>query len=250
MDNKIHDTFNKIRAEKALKQKTANFLYEKIQQNGSRRASPFRFAAVYVSIILLFIMGALSHNLYSMPRAYVDIDVNPSIELVVNRFGRVIEISSFNDDGAVILEDIDVRHMGYKDAVDKLIGAMAKKNYLKQDGLVSVTVQTNNENRRNNMLAGLKITVENILQKHNTNTDSNIFAVSEGIWSHAHKNHMTPAKYLAISKLQQVDPTATFEGCQMHTISEINQMIQTPGSGHHSGDTDSKDGKNHGGEHH
>jgi hypothetical protein len=35
--------------------------------------------------------------------AYVDIDVNPGVELILNRYSRVIDVSAYNDDGADLL---------------------------------------------------------------------------------------------------------------------------------------------------
>lgn len=234
MDNKMRDTFDKIHAEATLKQKTAAFLHEKIRQkSGSRKTVRLKLAAICASFVLIFIIGGFCNNLYFTPSAYVDIDVNPSIELMVNRFNRVIEASPYNDDGAAILQDINVLHMSYNAAVDKLIGAMVAKGYLKQDGTVSVTVQTSDGNRESNMLGNLQASINTALQTHHTDASSNVFAVNEEVRGYAHENHMTPAKYLAISELQQVDPTATFEDCREHTISEINQMIREHGSGHH-----------------
>lgn len=235
MDNGIREVFDKIRAEDSLKRETDDFLHEKIQRQSSKKNTVrLRLAVVCVSFTLLFIIGGFSYNLYFTPSAYVDIDVNPSIELVVNRFGRVIDARPYNDDGAAVLENIGVRHMRYGDAVDKLIGVLTASGYLKPDGLLSVTVQTGDGKRESSMVGGLQTVIDNSLQAHHASVSTNIFPVSEEVKSHAHESHITPAKYLAISELQKLDPTATFEDCRNHTISEIKQMIQEHGDDHHS----------------
>lgn len=234
MNNMIHNAFDKIHAEDALKQKTADFLHERIRQQNVKRKNPhLRIVAAFASFALLFIIGGISHNLYFTPSAYVDIDVNPSIELVVNRFGRVIKAEPYNDDGAAILEDISVRHISYDAAVDTLIDAMVSNGYLNQDGLLSVSVQTNDGERKSSMLGILQSAIDNSLQEHHTNAATDVFPVSEDIRTHAHKNHMTPAMYLAISELQQLDPTVNFEDCQKHTLKELKQMIQDHNGQHH-----------------
>lgn len=239
MDNMIRNAFDKIHAEDALKQKTADFLHERIRQPNDKRKTPrLRLAAVCVSFALLFIIGELSCNLYFTPSTYVDIDVNPSIELVVNRFGKVIEVSPYNDDGAALLKDVNVRHMNYDNAVDTLIGAMVSNGCLKQDGRLSVSIQTNDGDRESSILGSLQSTISNSLQEHHTNAITDVFSVSEEVKTHAHENHVTPAMYLAISELQQLDPTANFKDCRDHTLSEINQMIQEHGGEHHGDKTD------------
>lgn len=234
----MRNVFDKIHAEAILKEKTMCFLHEQIQiRNNNRTSSRLRRFAVCISFALLFIIGGFSYNLYFMHSAYVDIDVNPSIELVVNRFDKVIESNPYNDDGAAILKNINIQYMNYEDAVDKLIDTMVINGCLKSEGNFSITVQTKDENRKTNLLVGLRTVIDNSLQAHHTNVNANIFAVSEEVRIHAHDNHVTPAKYLAISELQQVDPTATFEDCREHTISEINQLIQAHCGGRHSDDT-------------
>lgn len=89
LENKFRSTFDKIYAEEELKEKTADFLSKEI-----RRRKPagriFRqrlIGACAAFAVFLFISG-LS---YFTPNAYVDMDVNPSISLTLNRYGRVLE---------------------------------------------------------------------------------------------------------------------------------------------------------------
>lgn len=117
MENKFRSTFDKIYAEEELKEKTADFLNKEI-----RRRKPagriFRqrlIGACAVFAVFLFISG-LS---YFTPNAYVDMDVNPSISLTLNRYGRVLEAAPYNDDGAVILRDVDVRHKSWDQEIGR-----------------------------------------------------------------------------------------------------------------------------------
>lgn len=38
------------------------------------------------------------------PAAYVSVDINPSVELGVNSFGKVISAQAYNEDGQKVLE--------------------------------------------------------------------------------------------------------------------------------------------------
>lgn len=245
MENKLYDVFDKIHAEDALKEKTAEFLHKQIQkQGGSRKASPMhhmRFAIVCVSSLLFLLAGGLSYNLYFSPSAYVDMDVNPSIELTLNRFDRVIEANPYNDDGAGILQEVNVRHKTYEEAVQMLLATMIDQEYMTQDGAVSLTVQAGDNNAEKELLEGLLATVSASLASHHLSAAADIFAVSQEVKDCAHEYNLTPAKYIAITQLQEVDSTATFEGCGEHSISEIRQLIEGHGLEHH-GDPLSDDG--------
>ncbi len=76
------------------------------------------------------------------PDSYADIDVNLSIELAINRFGRMIKANPHNDDGALILQDVKVQYKEVDAALQTVIDALIARDYLKQDGLLPVTVQS------------------------------------------------------------------------------------------------------------
>ena len=107
MESKLRGTFDKIHADADLKERTAEYLRGEI---GKRRRTAWmgrqRFAAACACLALLLFVGGFA---CFTPSAYVDMDVNPSIALSLNRFGFVLEASPYNDDGAAILENMDVR---------------------------------------------------------------------------------------------------------------------------------------------
>lgn len=249
MKNKFYDTFNKIKADESLKQKTAVFLEERIK-NTKKNKFNFKVAVACASFILLAFVSA--YYLYFTPISYVDIDVNPSVELLVNRFGKVIDVEAYNEDGEEILQGINVRHINYEKAIDELIYAMEQNGYLTEDETMFLTVQTATVNKENSMVNDLKTKIDSIIKLKYENMESEVFAVTEEVRTSAHEKQMTPAKYLAISELQQFDTTATYESCRNHSMNEINQMIEKHGGSHHGqkeeGTQDErrcKGGKNH-----
>lgn len=233
MDNKVHSMFGKIKADDALKGKTLSFINQEIERRSRTYSPRIRLAAVCASFVLLMLFGGFSYNLYYTPSAYIDLDVNPSIELNLNRFGRVLEASPYNADGGSILKDVDVRHKKYEQAVETLLSEMIARGYLESDGLVSVTVQTDKNTVEAKILEDIQSTVSDTLDSRSYTAD--IFAVSQETRNHAHDYNLSPAKYLAIVQLQEVDPTASFEGCAGHSINEIKQFTRSHGGGHHGG---------------
>lgn len=71
----------------------------------------------------------------------VDLDVNPSIELTINRQNRVIEAEPLNLDGVQILNGMNLKYVKLENAVDAIIGSMILNGYLKsQEDAMLVTV--------------------------------------------------------------------------------------------------------------
>lgn len=235
MKNELQNLLDKIQAEDELKQKTMEVLYLEMGKRSKKTRVPRRrLAATFASLLLFLCIGGVSYHQYFTPSAYVDMDINPSIELTLNKFGRVIEANPYNDDGKVVLQDADIQNKPYQQAVQTLLDSIIKDNYLKKDGLVSVTVQTKNAQSEKDLIDRLKSTVSATLEEHHATAKSDIFAVTKQVKEHAEGYHLSPAKYIAISELQAVDPTATFESCSDHSINEIHELTRQHQNGKHS----------------
>lgn len=106
-----------------------------------RRLVP-RVAAACLVLALLGVGGAY---VALTPTAYVDIDVNPSIELGVNRFDGVVSARALNEDGERVLSEASVLWRGYGDAVEALGEELEEAGYLTDGSVVSVTVSCDDE---------------------------------------------------------------------------------------------------------
>lgn len=244
MEKKLRSALDKIYAEDALKEKTMRAIRHK-----ARKKPVIARLAAACAMICLLLMGGIFSRLYTNPYAYVDLDVNPSIELTVNRYGRVIGLSSYNAEGAELVADAHVRNASLSDAISRMLDAMFINGYFGRDGLVSVTVQTQDANAEVNLLGAIESSVAAALLSHHANVPMDIYVVSQQTKSEAHEKNMSPAKYLAITELKAVDPTATYEGCSGHSITEIRRRTSDHTSGHHSGEGANRHHGNHGGRH-
>ena len=226
LKEKIQTSFDKVHAEDMLKEKTKRFLSSEIQKRKNiRKLTRIRIAVSCASFIFLMVTGGFIYNLYYIASAYIDIDVNPYIELTLNYYNRVIDAKPHNSDAAVILQNADVNHKTYNQAVEILLDNMIKHGHLKQDALLSATVQASNSNMEKELLEGLQNTVSGLLTSRHSTAETNFFVVTQDIRYNAHCYNISPAKYIAISELQEIDPSATFESCAEHSISEIRHYF-------------------------
>jgi hypothetical protein len=235
LENELRNALDKVRADDALKRKTADFLRAEIskRERGGLRFRP-QLAAVCAAFILFLVAGGFS--VYSIPTVHIDFDVNPSVGFAVNRLGFVIDTAAYNDDGSEILKTINVKNKTYKDAVQILMNAFISEGYLSDNGIVSVTVQVGGDrDYESNLLDTLAGVVTSSLSDHHISAETDLFPVDVEVMNAAHGHHLTPAKYLAIMELQEVAPTATFEECAEHSIGEIRELINAHGERHHGG---------------
>jgi hypothetical protein len=244
LDYRLKAAFDGIHAEDGLKADTMVFLRNELRARTRAEAggrthgralgvSVGRFAAAIAAAAAIALSALFAYNLYYTPSAYIDVDVNPSVELTLNRFDRVIGVRAYNEDGEDIVSGLSLRHKRYGDALVALIDAINRAERISDGGLVSITLQTNNYSREAGMLATIQVDVSGYIAGHGHRVQVEVFPVGEDTQSLAQENEISPAKYIAIQELMEVDSTATVDGCRGHTISEIRQRTQEHSGGHH-----------------
>lgn len=238
MTDDLKKVFDGIRAEDKLKTDTMLYLQDEIRKRGAAQSSVSgrRFAAALVSIVVILLSGVFSYSLYFTPSSYVDLDVNPSVELTLNQFDLVIGAHAYNEDGKSILSGLSIKHKNYEAALIQLIEAINRGGYIQSGGLVSVTLQTNTTVKEAKLLANIQTGVTDYIAEHHNGTQVDIFSVSSDTRGHAYEEGVSPAKYLAIQEFIEINPAATVESCRDESISDIRKLTREHGRNHHSSD--------------
>ena len=97
----------------------------------------------------------------------IGIDVNPSIELSVNRNEKVLQANPLNEDAETILDDMNLKNVDLDIAVNALIGSMVRNGYLDElDNAILVTVSNENEKKASSLRQDVVGDVESSLQEH------------------------------------------------------------------------------------
>lgn len=110
------------------------------------RMSFSRKAALAAAACAAFAAIGIGGFAYAMaPVARVGIDVNPSFELSLSRFDRVVGASAVNDDAAAVLDRVDVDGMACEEAMRVL--ADACEGHIGEDAVVEVGVACKDEAR-------------------------------------------------------------------------------------------------------
>ncbi len=118
---------------------------EAMPSSRPRRPRAKRRSRVLVPLAacLLFVLAAFGvFGVYQTPAALVGISVNPSIELAVNPFGKVIAATGLNEDGETVLAEIALDNLSYEEAITCLVESPAFAPYLTADALVDVNIES------------------------------------------------------------------------------------------------------------
>ena len=126
-----------IRADEALKGRTRQFVHAALERRRGARARVLRRVAAACACLALLVIGG---RLYFRPASVISVDINPSLELTVNRFGRVTAVSPRNEDGQQLADELALLHQDYRQAVDKVLSSETVQACLAGEELLYLTV--------------------------------------------------------------------------------------------------------------
>ncbi len=219
MYEKIKSALDQIHAEDTLQENTLRYVFEKT--NGYRRGKSrfYRSLAPIAACLLAAAFGVGGYLSYVTPVAAISLDINPSIELEMNIYDRVISSKGYNDQGVALAEELNVRHMNYSDAVQALLESDAISDCLKTGEPLEVTVTSDSEQKSQAMQDRISDQTEIPLEQfhcsgHHEQIDQ------------AHAAGLSTGRYRALLELQAVDPEITAQDVQGLTMAQIRALLE------------------------
>ncbi|RAK23083.1 anti-sigma factor-like protein [Anoxybacillus vitaminiphilus] len=104
------------------------------------RFSSFKIALTSMVAVCLLIFAMFSSSTSNKVYAYLSIDINPSIEIAVNKDLKVVKIKGYNQDGKMIVTRLsDWQGEPFIDIAKKIIELSIKNGYLQEGEEVLIT---------------------------------------------------------------------------------------------------------------
>jgi hypothetical protein len=91
----------------------------------------------------LFIFGCQDRN-YQTQDVYLTLDINPSIEIIVNENGKVLHVNPLNEDAELLLLDLNLRGLDIEDVIDIIIEEAIKLGFIdinREENIILVDAQ-------------------------------------------------------------------------------------------------------------
>ncbi len=231
MANKVKDALDHIQADVEQKESTKQFLSESRRKGRHPVRRPaVRWALAVVCLFFFLSMEAGGYFWIQMPVSYLSIDVNPSIELALNRFNKVVSVTAYNEEGEAVVNGLSLKGKGYTEAIGLVMESDAMRVYLTDQQDVVFTLAADYSRGRE-----LEEGVERC-SGHMGHGCRHV-SVDMAVVSEAHAHGLSLGKYNAYLQLRQYDDGVTAEECQDMSIAEIDQLIREceKNGGHHSG---------------
>lgn len=187
-----------------------------------------RWGAGIAAAFVLFVAGAFA---YTTPDAYVSVDVNPSVEICINMFDRVLDAKAMNDDGRELVSSIRLKHMSIEKAIEKLTTSLIKENYISDDENGGVIITTSGEDPREaeKLATKLETKVRECIDKEGKAALVEAEAVDLERVEEARELGVTPGKLNLVQKLTKSSPdpdAIVIEEWLDKPVKEINKLIK------------------------
>ena len=152
MKQELKEAFDAVHAEQEWKDRTKTFLSRKMQQAPVRKPTRYkRFLPLAVcGLFIAMVFGG--YQFYFAPVSTISIDVNPSVELSVNRLDKVVSITAYNEDGQALADALDIQFWDYADAVRQIVESDVIQGCLQRDETLSIAVAGSDKEKTGEML--------------------------------------------------------------------------------------------------
>lgn len=164
----------------------------------------FKKIAAYAAAACFILVAGTGLLTYSIPSAYVSLDVNPSVEYIVNMYDRVLSVRGLNEDGAEIIRELgSLKNRPIETAVSMTVDEIAGLGYLAGEGAgVMIAASAGDPQRSGVLAAKLEDAANETLEANNLDRTANAEAVGRERVEEARKLGVTPGKLNLVEKLK------------------------------------------------
>lgn len=197
------------------------------QSNGKKKWLSLAVAAC----LALVVVGGGAGYYYQTNNAVasvVSLDVNPSVELKVNKSEKVISATPQNEDGTVILEGLDLKGVPVDVALNAVIGSLLQHGYVDElANSILITVEDENVQRGEKLQQELSAQADAALASAQINGAilSQTLQYNQELSRKAEEYGISAGKAALIQSIVEgSNNTKTFESLVGLTINELNLL--------------------------
>jgi hypothetical protein len=158
----------------------------------------------------------------------IGIDVNPSIEITTNKDNRILKVMALNEDAKIILDDMDLRKVDLKVAVNAIIGSMVKNGYIDEvKNAILVSVENKDEEKARTLQTSITEDIANTLKESNINARiyNQQLTKDKSLEELAARYHISVGKAEFLLKLISKDPSLNMDQLVLLSLEELSELI-------------------------
>ena len=161
----------------------------------------------------------------TVPTALVSVDINPSIEISINKEEEIVAVQAKNDDGTLLLSDLDLTHKKLVDGVNEIIAAAKEKGYINESKKVILVSAAPYDSAGTDTSSEYAEQLKNILGKLEAENDSadllTVYIDDSTIIKEAKGNNLSIGKELLYQYAQTHEAPLTAEEIRSTSLSDL-----------------------------
>jgi len=223
IDNVPIDLLEKIKTQKIEKMQEHDEIT--IIHSGKKTIKKLiSYASVAAVLFFIFVQWELNNNVVSS-RIYLD--VNPSINIEMNKKDKIIALIALNKDGKKIVEGIDYKGKSVYTIIDELLNRMIQGNYISKDEPFLLLSAYNKDEQ----IAKIKEDkIENHIRKYLEKKSIDPIILSQKVNVSIEKEEKEPGlsitKKALIQKMNTLNPNLKVETLKNLSISELMSLSE------------------------
>lgn len=203
----------------------------KIKMNRSILVASFGM----IALVIMVMFGILLTNYYR-PYMQVSLDINPSVQFVINKYHKVIGYEAINEDGVAFLEGQKLKYKSIEDVLETLYeNGLSKGYYTSTESYLLIGVWGDNYQMEASLDDYLESSfqVSNasvlILTKHSAQTNI-IFEVAypefnNGVESNQNETYSTTTTYFFTTIMTTTSPESPSDSVDTDTTDRISSQF-------------------------
>lgn len=180
-------------------------------------------ATVFMLVVGIMFGTRQMNSFNEIVAATISLDVNPSIDIKINREEKVIDVLALNKDAQKIVGDMDFKGSNLDVTVNALIGSLVRNGYINDiTNSILISVEDNDELAAKNLETKLMEEISNLLNKgsvlsQQVKTDEEVKKISNDYG-------ITLGKAQMIKELADRSTIYSYEDLAGLTINELNLL--------------------------
>ena len=177
--------------------------------------------------------GGVFYQRANAVASVVSLDVNPSIELKVNRSEKVLSCTPLNEDAKAILADMsngaDLKGAKLDVAVNAIVGSLVRNGYLDSiSSAIMISVEDKDTARAEKLQRELTSTVDGVLQTSESRASvlTQTLTQDAGLTQQARENSISTGKAALVNRVLALNATLKFDALAKLSVEELKDLAE------------------------
>lgn len=174
--------------------------------------------------VIIFICCLGGGYYYGADYQSVYIDIDPSIELVLNRFNKINDVICYDEEAKQLLEDVQLKGKKLDCGVRLIIDRLEEENYLTPDAELQISASSKKIDDTKELLEeAANVANKHMSEKQYTGSLSSK-PLDKDERDEAKEAHIPPGKYKYIQEIMEADPSQSIDKLKDMKMKDLKNL--------------------------